>query len=339
MEHFWEKANLPSMWEYMKSLVYPKRDPRRLEQTRRYSTKSPTGIEFIKAKPDHAAQLAHFLQKNYKTGTTKSPICTITSESIIKQLSDGAIYLIVYDKDKQIAGCIGASRLGTIQPGNIPLRLIREFCIAPLWRKTGLGSYLLLSIWNTLKVTSEDSVLFLKEGAPLSSAGPTLHTGIWGYKYFKHALQPPIISCKEISATQDQEEYIKTFAEYSNISLYNSITPAKSDSKDTIVLYYKGFKGEILAAFTNAYQRIDKYDIWYMTGWFTKGGLLDIEYLDAAQTFGNYIVSRTGSDIAIWLDYNVLPKNDEWLKDGPFHWYAFQWTAGIYNEANLFLRV
>ena len=348
-QHFWEKANIPSLWEYIKSLIIPKRNPYRIERKPTYSTVSPTGYEYITALPDDAEKLAAFLQQNYQTGSSKelSPKSTISSNWIKQQINvAGSIFLIVYessDPNSKIAGCIAGSKLGQIKPGDITIRLIREFCISPKWRKTGLGSYLLLKIWDVLKVLNEDSVLFLKEGGTISSAGPTLHTGMWIYSLFNYN------DCIDYTNTiRDvmiiplslQESYIKTFSEYSNISLYNSY---KEDYKsDTIVLYYKGFRGEILAAFTNAWQQTGGHNIWYMTGWLSRGELLDSESYQASEKFGCILSSLTASNIAVWLDSKVLPfwkQTDRWKKDGPFHWYAFQWSAGIYNNTDLFLRI
>ena len=349
-QHFWEKANIPSLWKYLKAAISPKRAPYRIERKPAYSTVSPTECEYIVAVEDDAEKLAAFLQKNYQTGSSKelSPKCTISSNWIRQQITCGSIFLIVYETagpTSQIAGCIAASKLGQIKPSNITIRLIREFCISPKWRKKGLGSYLLLKIWDVLKVLNEDSVLFLKEGRPITSAGPTLHTGMWIYSLFKYSeTMEQLKTIRNVFVVPwiVQESYIKKFSEYSNISLYNSYS-SEGKNSDTIVLNYKGFRGEILAAFTNAWQQIEGNNIWYMTGWLSKGELLDAERYQAAENFGSILSSLAATDVAVWLDSKVLAVNSQltakWKKDGPFHWYAFQWSAGIYNDCDLFLRI
>jgi hypothetical protein len=83
-----------------------------------------------------------------------------------------------------------------------------------------------------------------------------------------------------------------------------------------------------------------------MSGWLTRGELLDAESCEAAEHFGKCLAAFSAADVAVWLDSKVLPRchsacrpETVWLKDGPFHWYAFQWSAGIYNNVDLFLRI
>ena len=128
-QHFWEKANIPSLWKYLKAAISPKRAPYRIERKPAYSTVSPTECEYIVAVEDDAEKLAAFLQKNYQTGSSKelSPKCTISSQWIRQQLTAGSVFLIVYESaapNSEIAGCIVGSRLGQIKPGDITIKVI-----------------------------------------------------------------------------------------------------------------------------------------------------------------------------------------------------------------------
>ena len=346
MHHFWEKANIPSIWEYIKGIFNNKREIKRLERKPEYSIYSPTGNEYINATLEDSAKIAKFLQENYHTGSGStpetSPKCTITQDWISLQIKQGTIYLLVYDNNKEIVGCISASQLGYIEPEgtDIKLRLIREFCISSEWRKKGLGSYLLLKIWDVLKHISEDSVLFLKEGSPIPSAGIPLYSSAWIYKIIYNN---NIISNKcTIINQSDINIQLEEFANKYELSIYNNF-PNELHT-DTIILHYKGFKGEILCAMTDAKQQIDEIDIWYMTGLYIKGGLLDSECCHAAEEFGKKIAATLHKKaVALWLDEKVLTAdaaaNSNWKKDGIFNWYAFQWTPGFYKNANLFLRI
>jgi hypothetical protein len=364
MQHFWEKANIPSIWEYIKGIFNSKRDIKRIERKPQYSTYSPTGHEYIKATLENSSKVATFLQENYHTGSSAtpetSPKCTITSEWITLQINQGTIYLLVYDNNKEIVGCISASQLGYIKPGqnNIKIRLIREFCISSNWRKKGLGSYLLLKIWDVLKEINEDSVLFLKEGASIPSAGIPLYNSSWIYKIIN--IDQQLSSKCIILDTSQTKEILESFSKNYDLSIYNSFPPELHT--DTIILHFKGFRGEILCAMTDAKQQINGIDIWYMTGWYVKGELLDSESCQAAEEFGKKIAAATAKKaVAVWLDEKVLPKkaaansniqkmlpipsniylkeDSNWKKDGPFNWYSFQFTTGIYNDANLFLII
>ena len=345
MHHFWEKANIPSIFTYIKGLFNNKREIKRLERKPQYSIYSPTGNEYIHATLKDSNKIAKFLQQNYHTGSgatqETSPKCTITSDWISLQINQGTIYLLVYDNNKEIVGCISASQLGNIEPGNeIKIRLIREFCISSEWRKKGLGSYLLLKIWDVLKHISEDSVLFLKEGSPIPSAGIPLYSSRWLYKIIYNN-QFEIYKSKIIEKSE-YSHILKSFSDNYELSIYNTFP--QNLHTDTLILYYKGFKGEILCAMTDAKQQMNEINMWYMTGWYVKGELLDSESCQAAEEFGKIIAAKSRQHaVAVWLDEKVLTEavtaNSNWKKDGPFNWYVFQLTTGIYKNANLFLSI
>ena len=103
MHHFWEIANIPSIFTYIKGLFNNKREIKRLERKPQYSIYSPTGNEYIHATLKDSNKIAKFLQQNYHTGSgatqETSPKCTITSDWISLQINQGTIYLLVYDNN------------------------------------------------------------------------------------------------------------------------------------------------------------------------------------------------------------------------------------------------
>jgi hypothetical protein len=149
-------------------------------------------------------------------------------------------------------------------------------------------------------------------------------------------------SCRQIpTCSPEANHLIADFARRSiasNRIFYNIPTNAYN----TILILYKGLRGQILSAFSSAKQihPQTKGTIWYQTGWLEYGTILPTERQFAANHISSKCALITGCEY-IWLDNAVFQGyklGAGWQLDGPFQYYAFHWSADIYNNANLFLR-
>lgn len=122
--------------------------------------------------------------------------------------------------------------------------------------------------------------------------------------------------------------------------LYNR-PPAAQAVPATRIFLYDGFRGAALAAFTPAYQvhPRDGAPIIFQTGWLETGELLPTERVAALRKITDAAAEAMGAPW-VWADrgcLGVAQMPAPWRADGPFHWYAYGWTADLYGDAELFL--
>ncbi len=303
----------------------------------------PAEVVYTLLTASDADAVADFLQIHYLTGSAKEhPISIIRGTDLITK----GVRTVYLQQSGNICGAISSLPLGNITRGSMTtssafnLRLIQNFCVAKHLRAKGIGSQLLHAIWNDTRSIQEDATIFLKEGAPLLNAGAPLYTSRWVYRRC-HNL-PSSSSCQQIpTCSPETSALIADFARSNNNPeriLYNN--PKKASN--TILILYKGIRGQILSAFSSAKQihPQTKGTIWYQTGWLEHGTILPTERQFAV----NYIASKCSLITEceyIWLDNAIFcgyKPGAGWQLDGPFQYYAFHWSADIYNNANLFLR-
>lgn len=288
-----------------------------------------------------ADSVADFLRANYNTGSAcKHPISNISSADLLVP----AVRTVYLQLQGRICGCISSLPLGTISRGAATsafnLRLIQNFCVDKQLRKKGIGNKLLHAIWKDTRSIGEDATIFLKEGAPLLIAGPPLYSSRWVYR--RCLADEGGIGCQQIPTCSPSTSYlIDEFvrrSESADSIIYN--TPITASN--TVLILYKGIRGQILVAFASAKQLhpSDNKAIWYQTGWLEQGTILQTERQFAAKHISSKCASITGCGW-IWLDVKVFKDGGVpllWKNDGPFHYYAFHWTASLYNNSQLFLR-
>ncbi len=241
-----------------------------------------------------------------------------------------------------ILGVISSLPLGRLRragsaPTNYEVRLIRDFCVAPAARGRGVGNALLQAILADSRALGQVCAVFLKEGAPIGRAGPSLYSSTWMYRRYKG--RDSSFGASEIPA-RHVDEILAMFSAENPRVIYN--LPPVREATATRVFIYKGFSGAILAAFTPAYQKHpnNNTEIIYQTGWLERGEVFPMERIDAARALSE-LAARTMGAGWIWMDRAALGKQALpllWRPDGPFHWYAYNWTAGYYGNAQLFWR-
>lgn len=353
---FWNKIQLPSfmtvLWSKITGSASVAGDPRKL-----HADQKPAAVPNCHLATSQAefVEFCDFLRQFYNTSTNATgpaPISTLTPVSAkVKNLRP----IILRLPDRSAGGVISSQPIGAICSGSggkgsssthqadFPLRLISNFCVHPAYRKKALGSQLLNAVWHDLLQLGEDACIFLKEGQPLLTAGPPLAAGRWVYRYCLPTNSRQICSTwRQITASADAvaDRLIESYIAENPTALFNK--GIYSAACKTMLYEYKGLRGSILAAFTPADQlhSLNGRPIYYQTGWLERGNILLTERVVAAKAISDCIgVAAKGA--WVWCDISII--NDTvsapWKLDGPYYYYAFQWTANLYGSAKLFLRL
>jgi hypothetical protein len=299
--------------------------------------------------------IADFLRAFYKTGGTQSaaPISSLTAEQIHAASRNGNRFILLKAPTGPLLGTISSQPIGHLRRGQVvssfPVRYISNFCVHPQQRRQGAASRLLQAMWADGRSIQEDAMLFLKEGAPLLKAGPAIYSSRWIYRRVADGeVAAEVTRVSEIPVSTGVHAVVSTIVHadvstsvHADASIIVNVpnTPIKSR------LYkYKGARGSIIAAFSNAHQvhSADGAPIYYMTGWVVDGELLLTERLTAARQLAAAVASAAvAPNTWVWIDEALIgAAYAPWKRDGTFHYYAFNWTAPhLYGKSRPFLML
>jgi hypothetical protein len=361
MASFWSNAPLPSfltvIWDHIQGIAGHRSASatlRRLPATAGRPSSIPAGCLLADSK-QQIQEFTDFLRAHYHTGRDPSafPISSLTPKDVADlHLRPVLLYLPAGpSKQPTVAGCISSQPLGqlvsatataaTAKAATFNARLISNYCVHPSLRKKGHGSKLLNAVWVDTAALGEDATLFLKEGGPLLNAGPALYASKWMYRQICGPAEPtPQVAEVPVASSVSQiAEFAKAQAQ-TQISGKHVIYNIPIRPSSTRLYIYKGIRGYILAAFTPAYQvhSIDRKPIIYQTGWLEKGDILPMERLAAARQLSAAAAAAFAAGW-VWMDQASAALQPPWRSDGPFQYYAFHWTPGIYGSVNLFLMM
>jgi hypothetical protein len=333
--------------------------PRRLQAAAGATEQLPADCQVADSNidADAIADFLHFLTDHYNTNNkSNAPISTLNAKQVA-DLHLRPILLrlpaVAHPASRPLAGCISSQPAGRIcrsaTSSAFPIRLITNFCVHPNFRKQGIGSRLLTAVWSDTNQLGEDATIFLKEGAPLLSAGLPLFSGRWVYRFCSTTTSQQPTQIRQIVDADVAEhlliDYSQTVSDpFKNKCVYNSYIGAARRPSQTLLYEYKGLRGSILTAFTPAFQDhpSNRRPIYYQTGFYEKGEIMEIERLAAARAISEYVGGVLGG-AWIWCDVSFINGrvSPPWLADGPYYYYAFNWEAGegICGNARLFLRI
>jgi hypothetical protein len=353
MVGFWDVAPKPPLLSYLRTTIFGPSATDTAEPPQRLPT-TPEGIQAIKESSPPAGvsryrlvedavtakATAVFLRNNF-VGKGGGPAYILDPARLLR---DGCRTLIVTSiTTGAIVGVITSAPIGQLRrntnqaPTPFTLRIIKDFCVAPQYRSRGLGSYLLFAVWEDTRrlgkgeCRGEDAVIFLKEGAPIPKAGPTLASATWMYRRMREAENIARVQQVPWSALSNE---LRTFTAGRTDVLFN--IPGRQP-RDSVALIYRTYRGAVLAAYTRAHQQhpSDGEMICYETGWLEHGELLDAERRDAGLQLSAAAAGVLG---CYWVWAASRSTVDApWAADGPFHWYAFKWTPGFYGNVKLWL--
>jgi len=216
--------------------------------------------------------------------------------------------LIVRDKEK-LVGCIRYHLVGTIEQ---PIHLVDCFCIHPEWRRKGVGDYLLHNLHHRMK--DKPYAIFLKEGAPLPIQ--SFYNSIYVYRHVLHHSTSHVTT-------------IPIKLAYRLLTIYqqfNSFLMIAIPSSNQIWRLYKHGHCSILACIQDTRQTLHDKKMGWITAWIESPGITDIMRKDAS-----YQLSEVDQFDLIWMDWRWINYSTDknWIVDGPFYWYTYQWTSSI----------
>ncbi len=347
---FWSSSATPSLIQVLCSKMFGPRPellqipPQRLSPPPSAQLLTPADIPNVSVVLSEKERTAvvQFLTANFADSEHPKPSLTVLQ---MRQLEACGGRFLMYRAPAivgPIQGVISSQLLGKLRrggsaPTNYAVRLISNFCVAPRQRGQGIGNTLLHAVLADSRELGQTCAIFLKEGAPIGRAGPSLYSSSWMYRRYKG--RDFTFGVREIPP-QELLEVLAIYMERNPRIIHN--IPANWAAIQTRVFVFRGFAGSVLAAFTPAYQRHPKNDgeIIYQTGWIERGEILPTERLEAARSLSEFAARAMGAGW-IWMDRAVggrtLPA--PWKADGPFHWYAYNWTANYYGTTQLFLLV
>jgi Acetyltransferase (GNAT) family len=197
-----------------------------------------------------------------------------------------------------------------------PVHIIDCFCIHPSKRGSGLGTKLLATLHHYTMEQGLRYSLFLKEGRPLPFHTP-LYSSTYVYRQLKGVFKSPgAISLSPHRASALVAAYRQ----------FHPDVPWLNDSKNEnqLWLFWKEGLEWILICVQDAFQTMQGGRIGWMTACFASEPL-------RSGAFEALVESAPYS--WIWMDRVWLPENAEgWTSDGPFHWYAYQWSTNCRFE-------
>jgi len=260
-------------------------------------------LQATRAAPKHTAALTEFLEQFFG-----SPPMTL------KPILDPSHEIIRFVQEQNtVVASIRYKYAGRFD--NHPIHIIDCFCIHPSKRKMGLATKLLATLHKYTNDRDLKYSLFLKEGQPLPRQEP-LYSSAYVFRCSRHIrLSGP---------------------------LKDPLSPLKAER---LIRAYQTLRPEMLWIYDirNTNQR------WF----FWKEGLQFVLFCvqDARQIFRGGSVGWITALIAsepvpwqpfeslvdssdydwIWMDEVWLPEETPvpWFHDGPFHWYAYQWSTNL----------
>lgn len=257
--------------------------------------------------------------------------------------------LILVTKDinepSKINGCIRLSYAGHFE--TTPIFVVDCFCIATTWRKTGLGTHLLMALHKEAMKRDMGITVFLKESAPVISLRRPIYSSV--YVFCRNPHTPSYIEDTEDVRCLTHEEALRLIAIYKEIYPDTFILCANQVSKNREILWRLWKRGPlfILASFQDSFQIHPQTNstIGWATGWLESPLLAasSPSQQDIRQLYISKIISSLPYDW-IWADKAWIkptdsPSSAHWQQDGPFHWYTYQWRPHIQPNGSYIFHV
>lgn len=216
-------------------------------------------------------------------------------------------FVVAYAPDGTLIGCGHVSTHPTLFEGQ-PVYPTDWLCVSPAHRKTGLTSRILSTGYSYLRQKGYHYCIYLKEGSPMRMATPPLYSSTYVFRKTRGGLKgaPLSPSLANRLLTQIRQVRPTTFV------LYSEALP-----NQTWRLWRKGGSW-ILMGFQNAYQTFQKGAVGTLSAYFAIGPHTrdDFEAMIDSAPFD-----------WIWADVAFVKDSQGWFTDGPFHWYAYQWST------------
>jgi hypothetical protein len=199
--------------------------------------------------------------------------------------------------------------------------LVDCFCIHPQWRKKGVADYLLTVLHCFANQHDIPYSLFLKEGPSLSIVLPPLYSGTYAYKCVKKTPIP--LTIRTPTPTQAYRIMDVFRACQPDLLVVRTTTHVNQSWR-----WYREKHHMILACVQDTYQWFMEDGVRKRMGWIT--AWLEspaIEDECRARISAAIADSFYGEFDYIWANAQWTGNGREWIQDGAFHWYAYQWAT------------
>ena len=308
MPHFWHNASITQSDTTL--------SPRICSQLRAKPPQplpSPTGIPVHRATTTtEVAAITHFLEATFGNPPT--------TPTFSPSLQPSDILLYVTDVSNTIVGTVRYTYCAHMD--NTKFHVIDCFCIAPKWRRHGVGTYLLTELHALTMSLGLQYSLFLKEGPTLYQETQPIYSSTYVYmrNCNSNPTYPNVLSISHDTACRLIEIYTQLYP--------NTLTLVRNDTATKHVhwrLWRDNSHHMILASFQDSFQihPTTQTAIGWCSGWLESATEPAPDVRDRAIT---EIMESVPYDW-IWADKAWIRNmsNSPWCQDGAFHWYAYQW--------------
>ena len=224
--------------------------------------------------------------------------------------------MIVRDESGEIAGCIRYHYLGEFVTQE-HIYCVDCFCIHPRWRKRGVGDYLLTQLHIFVNENNIPYSIFLKEGPSLSIFSSPHYSGVYVYRALQ--AQPPSPQIHHLS----MEKAHRLLAIHQQVRPDTFMILHKNSERQRWILWK--YKTEyVLACVQDTYQRRESRKMGWITAWIESPSLTRRE--EASKQIADACYPMFDD---LWMNRLWVGNSKEWIMDGGFHWYLYQWTTSI----------
>lgn len=254
--------------------------------------------------PSELPLLQSFIETHFKTHSSLvlKPVLDIRSD-----------ILLISTDETGIVGCIRYKKGGDFH--NNPIHVIDCFCVHPAYRRKGLASDLLIAIHEYVMSNGLNPYnLFLKEGRPIQELRP-LYSSFYAYRRIRDlkGFKPPV------GISLSPHKAARLLAIYREIHPDTFCIHSPENLNQHWIFWKKGLSW-MLVCFQDAYQEFEGKSVGILSA-FLQSGRKEPEIFEQ-------LIDRAPFDW-IWTDRVFVSCSDLWTTDGPFHWYAYQWTTNL----------
>ena len=266
---------------------------------------------------DQLEHVCRFLESNFgnppKTPTLSPDLLSHRTSQIVIYIQDTTTSEIVASIRYKYAGHFEKKQIS----------LVDCFCIAPEWRKKGLGTYLLTALHNYAMSLNIGFCLFLKESAPQFTFIRPFYSSSYLFTKVKPLVQRLVqtMQTPQTIQTSQANAIIRAFTSiYPDTFILMNISPEQQ--KTIHWRFFRSGSNLVLASFQDSGQiHTDGGKI----GWCT--GCLQTAFPNKIQVIDE-IVDSLPFDW-VWIDRVFIndTSRQRWKEDGQFHWYTYQWST------------
>lgn len=195
------------------------------------------------------------------------------------------------------------------------------FCIHPRWRKKGLGDRLLSELHQFANENQKPFALFLKEGPSLSIFPRPIVSGEYAYRRIEQKEKfdsPHVFPLTPIQIQRMLKTYCRLFP--TTWIIWNE------HSTEQQWLLYTRNSCYIWICIQPTHQIVQNHTIGWITGWLESSELTDEFRQEAIHAVAHSIYHTYDY---LWVNHKWTGQSPLWKRDGPFHYYAFQWSSSL----------